>query len=42
MMTYDVSTDYGLTIFKLCNSADFYKIVEAMEIVGSHRIVGSS
>ena len=32
MMTYDVSTGYGHTIFKLCNSADFYKIVEATEI----------
>ena len=42
MMTYDVSTGYGLTIFKLCNSAYFYKIVEATEIVGSRRIVGSS
>ena len=42
MMTYAVSTGYGLTIFKLCNSADFYKIVEATEIVGSRRIVGSS
>ena len=41
-MTYDVSTGYGLTIFKLYNSADFYKIVEATEIVGSRRIVGSS
>ena len=41
MMTYDVSTGYGLTIFKICNSADYYKIAEATEIVGSRRIVGS-
>ena len=42
MMTYDASTGYGLTIFKICNSADYYKIVEATEIVGSRRIVGTS
>ena len=30
--TYDVSTGYGLTIFKICKSADYYKIVEATEI----------
>ena len=35
--TYDVSTGYGLTIFKICKSADYYKIVEATEIVGSRR-----
>ena len=32
---------YGHTIFKICNSADYYKIVEATEIVGSRRIVGT-
>ena len=42
MMTYDVSTGDGLTIFKICNSADYYQIVEATEIVGSRRIVGTS
>ena len=26
---YDVSTAYGLTIFKICQSADYYKHVEA-------------
>ena len=31
----DVSKGYGLTIFKMCKSADYYKIVEATEIVGS-------
>ena len=35
--SYDVSTGYGLTIFKTCKSADYYKIVEATEIVGSRR-----
>ena len=35
--TYDVSTGYGLTIFKICKSADYYKIVEATEIAGSRR-----
>ena len=39
MMPYDVSTVYD---FKICNSADYYKIVEATEIVGSRRIVGTS
>ena len=35
---------YGLRSydFKICNSADYYKIVEATEIVGSRRIVGTS
>ena len=42
VMTYDVSTGYGLTIFKICSSADYYKIVDATEIVGSRRIVGIS
>ena len=42
MMPYDVSTVYGLTILKNCNSADYYKIVEATEIVGGRRIVGTS
>ena len=42
IMTYDESTGYGLTIFKICNSADYYKIVEATKIVGSSRIVGTS
>ena len=42
MMTYDVATGYGLTIFKTCNSAYYYQIVEATAIVGSRRIVGTS
>ena len=39
IMPYDVSTGYGLTILKICNSADYYKIVEATEFVGSRIIV---
>ena len=35
MMTYDVSTGYGLTIFEICKSEDYYKIIEATEILGS-------
>ena len=41
----DVRRVYGLMIFKICNRADFYKyykIIEAKEIVGSRRIVGTS
>ena len=30
-----------LQFFKICKSADFYKIVEATEIAGSRRIVGT-
>ena len=30
-------TGYDLTIFKICKSAYYYKIVEAAEIVGSRR-----
>ena len=35
---------YGLRSydFEICNSADYYKIVDATEIVGSRRIVGTS
>ena len=41
-MTYDVSTGYGLTSCIFCNSADYYKIVEATEnVLGSRKIVGT-
>ena len=37
------STGYcQLIFFENCKSADYYKIVEATEIVGSRRIVGTS
>ena len=41
--TYDVSPGYGLTFLKkkICKSADYYKIVEATEVVESSRIVGN-
>ena len=44
--TYGASTGYGLTFlfsfFQKCKSAEYYKIVEAMETVGSRRIVVTS
>ena len=40
-MPYDVSSLRSYD-FKICNNADYYKIVEATEIVGSRRIVGTS
>ena len=39
--TYDMSMGYALIFLKMCKSADYYKIVEATEIIESHRIVGS-
>ena len=39
--TYDVSTGYRLTFFFKCKSSNYYKIVEAMKIVGSRGIVAT-